>query len=716
MRVIRYLAPACGAILLALSSPTNAQSTPDDLVRGIGNFLSNILQTHGTQLKELAASGKDQEAAQLWARERQFFESRQAEYRPVLTSLAKRLNEKAAGALREPLSRIKNATAPAQWQSYRADRNTVQELIREYDKVELLAREEYSAPAVAEAKTLLTKSESDFVHTATGAFAVFDHVSGASFFREYPANLPPSFLQANFEEIKPTLAKATGPQIEQFTQTYKAQLGDAERDFLAATYVGGPDRPAAEQIMRIVGAAQLGLPLPAAQPLTIVSVLAASGGADETFPVSVASERALEVMKSKPEEIDSTMFSGPGVALLIHIKDTSIERQVVDRSRVPSQYLSGHDTVPNPDYERARLRYLQAQAQSQQTELQNSLNPPASPLVAVLQGVANAIAAAARQKAYEEFSAMSPTLSRPKYAQYQIETAVVKTSRRGTVVLSAIDRRTQAVTQIEYPISEERRFQLAYGVKEEDESRYALSQKYQSEKEVEAYEKSDVSLRLADLVRVFESGGDSATNSSLQGALASVQRSISSKAARAAVRDVSVTEDDPRFASVVIVRSGRSLGAGFFVGENLVVTNDHVVQQGGFAEITLRDGREVYGKVIKRDADADLALIRVAAAVPALQLGDTQLKPGQTVEAIGHPKGLNYSLTRGVVSAVRKNRVPGMRDIVLIQTDAAINPGNSGGPLLDGQTVVGINTLKFRAAEGIGFAVHAQEIRRFIAE
>jgi serine protease Do len=65
---------------------------------------------------------------------------------------------------------------------------------------------------------------------------------------------------------------------------------------------------------------------------------------------------------------------------------------------------------------------------------------------------------------------------------------------------------------------------------------------------------------------------------------------------------------------------------------------------------------------------------------------------------------------------VRKRPLPGLREVLLIQTDTAINPGNSGGPLLDGNKVVGINTLKFRGSEGIGFAVHAQEIRKFIAQ
>ena len=109
-------------------------------------------------------------------------------------------------------------------------------------------------------------------------------------------------------------------------------------------------------------------------------------------------------------------------------------------------------------------------------------------------------------------------------------------------------------------------------------------------------------------------------------------------------------------------------------------------------------------------------MIKVTADVAPLQLSDVPIRTGQSVEAIGHPRGLSYSLTRGVVSAIRKRPMPGLRTVVLIQTDAAITPGNSGGPLLDGDRVVGINTMRFRESQGISFAVHAQEIKRFLAD
>jgi serine protease Do len=81
---------------------------------------------------------------------------------------------------------------------------------------------------------------------------------------------------------------------------------------------------------------------------------------------------------------------------------------------------------------------------------------------------------------------------------------------------------------------------------------------------------------------------------------------------------------------------------------------------------------------------------------------------------IGHPRGLEFSLTSGVVSAVRlENDEQGAVEV--IQTDSALNPGNSGGPVFMNDKVVGVATFKRRSSEGLGFAIHADEIRKFVA-
>jgi S1-C subfamily serine protease len=158
--------------------------------------------------------------------------------------------------------------------------------------------------------------------------------------------------------------------------------------------------------------------------------------------------------------------------------------------------------------------------------------------------------------------------------------------------------------------------------------------------------------------------------------------------------------------AVVGIETASGRGTGFFVTSELVVTNAHVVQAESFVTVRLAGGRTIPGRVERSSPDLDLAVVRTS--VPAhdmqiLQLGSARsVRPGQEVIAIGSPLGLQNTVTRGIVSALRS-----AGGVALIQTDAAINPGNSGGPLLDRDgRVIGITTMKLgRGAESIGFAV-----------
>ncbi|HXG89852.1 MAG TPA: trypsin-like peptidase domain-containing protein [Vicinamibacterales bacterium] len=159
-------------------------------------------------------------------------------------------------------------------------------------------------------------------------------------------------------------------------------------------------------------------------------------------------------------------------------------------------------------------------------------------------------------------------------------------------------------------------------------------------------------------------------------------------------------------AAVVSIETATGRGTGFFVKPDTLVTNAHVVQGQAFVTIRLHGGQTVQGQVLRSSTDLDIAIVRATAAadqMQVLQLGSASaIRPGQEVLAIGSPMGLQNTVTRGIVSAVRE-----AGGVHLIQTDAAINPGNSGGPLLDREgRVIGINTLKLGGrAESLGFAV-----------
>jgi serine protease Do len=164
----------------------------------------------------------------------------------------------------------------------------------------------------------------------------------------------------------------------------------------------------------------------------------------------------------------------------------------------------------------------------------------------------------------------------------------------------------------------------------------------------------------------------------------------------------------------------RALGSGFVIHPSgYVVTNAHVVERSATVQVRLASGRRLTGTVVGRDRRVDLALVKVELTepLPVLPLGDSErLAVGELVLALGHPFGLEQTVSLGIVSrkgAPLQAAAPGFD---FIQTDAAVNPGNSGGPLVDmGGQVVGVNTRAARNGS-IGFAIPVNLIKRLLPQ
>ncbi len=177
----------------------------------------------------------------------------------------------------------------------------------------------------------------------------------------------------------------------------------------------------------------------------------------------------------------------------------------------------------------------------------------------------------------------------------------------------------------------------------------------------------------------------------------------------------------------------RALGSGVIVDpEGYIVTNYHVVSGALRIHVilspatvelvpyhtSLASRQRVYeAKLIGTNSHADLAVIKIEEkGLPAIALLDEQFRVrlGQTVLAIGAPKGLDHTITKGIVSSVGRQPSPD-NPMVYIQTDAPINPGNSGGPLIDSAgNLIGINTFIYTSgggSEGLGFAIPEPIVR-----
>jgi len=170
-------------------------------------------------------------------------------------------------------------------------------------------------------------------------------------------------------------------------------------------------------------------------------------------------------------------------------------------------------------------------------------------------------------------------------------------------------------------------------------------------------------------------------------------------------------EDDEPAQPAPRSRDLHALGSGFIVSDNgYILTNAHVVAGAKEVTVTLRDKRQLPARVVAVDPPTDVAVIKVASkGLPKVAIGNpANLKVGEWVAAIGSPFGLEYSVTKGIVSAVER-ALPDENYVPFIQTDAALNPGNSGGPLFNMKgEVVGINSQIYSRSGGfmgISFAI-----------
>ncbi|MBX4897426.1 S1C family serine protease [Rhizobium bangladeshense] len=178
----------------------------------------------------------------------------------------------------------------------------------------------------------------------------------------------------------------------------------------------------------------------------------------------------------------------------------------------------------------------------------------------------------------------------------------------------------------------------------------------------------------------------------------------------------------PAVSRIERVGSRQGHGSGFAVSpDGLIITNSHVVDDAKVVRITTPDGFITEGRVLGRDVDTDIALIRANASTGAwARLGDSQcLRRGHIAIAIGNPLGFEWTVTAGIISALgRSMRAASgrlMEDV--IQTDAALNPGNSGGPLVSSSgEVIGVNTAVIQGAQSIAFAVASNTANFVVSE
>lgn len=385
--------------------------------------------------------------------------------------------------------------------------------------------------------------------------------------------------------------------------------------------------------------------------------------------------------------------SGPRYAVMIDVAEARASRRVIKILREPSTVFLGFYGAPLsvPPDDPARL-----------AEGFTELPPAATPLVGAPQAVGAPITLA-----------------------YAYERAQVQARKQMTAYVYVVDRIARTYVRTTVDAHEQRRFEVAYRVSRLDPRRNAIAERFDREVEVRDFTDTELLIKLSEVLRdALDKQNEAQTfggpKDLRQTLLAEQNRTLEALAAN---RFDARPLNDPRFDSVVVVYTGRgTLGSGFYVAPDVVLTNWHVVENAPFVEMKLYDGRETFGSVLGKDARLDVALVRVEhrGRPVAFHTGRT-LDPGVPVEAIGHPRRLEFAITRGIVSAVRRHDSINLpsgagEDVLYVQTDAPISPGNSGGPLFLDNRVVGMNTWGRIDGQNLNFAIHYAELLAFLNE
>jgi serine protease Do len=161
-------------------------------------------------------------------------------------------------------------------------------------------------------------------------------------------------------------------------------------------------------------------------------------------------------------------------------------------------------------------------------------------------------------------------------------------------------------------------------------------------------------------------------------------------------------------------RELKGLGTGILIDDTgNILTNNHVIDEATDVKVILSNGKQYAATIVGKDAKTDLAVIKIKpdSKLPYVTFGDSdKVEVGEWVVAIGHPRGLDQTVTQGIISAKHRQGITDPSSYQdFLQTDAAINPGNSGGPLINLKgEVIGINSIiasESGGYEGIGFAI-----------
>ncbi len=431
----------------------------------------------------------------------------------------------------------------------------------------------------------------------------------------------------------------------------------------------------------------------------------------------------------------------------------------VSQNQMMSKVVSGLRQVPNPEFTRleAEIRDKERRAIMAKREAENfeaRLNNPYRQssgigwldILSVAADTSGAIKYWDNYRNLQDqvsslvndYSNTPMTIDKKMYSSYTYLVNNIKAEKK--VSYNVLFFQNGSFMSKDFKIKETEDFKIVSGLNPQDEKFNSLNEKYDSENELNVWNTKKINdqkisgllvqllsedstaqkISNKDAFKMLDSSFVEEKEKSFWGSLFSSNKKKGEKKIASIPKNNNYEILDSRFESVVVVKTGSGLGSGFYVKDDEIITNYHVIEKANNITIIDKDKKRSSAIVIKKDLKRDLALLKTNAKGKKVSFFNGAIKQGSKVDALGHPRGKKFSISQGIVSAIRNEssvyNVSGIDNVLFIQTDAAINKGNSGGPLFLGSKVIGVNTqgLSKKTSEGMNFAVHFSEVQEFL--
>ncbi|MHA1599058.1 MAG: S1C family serine protease [Alphaproteobacteria bacterium] len=737
-------------LVAACATPGTPSSTVDGTPQKKQRSYS-IFYDQKDHLSDLIKEGDFEQAAGLFDKHGEFFKEKWQKSLPLLTQVSEHFRQKLTPSLNTSQEKIDAVAWPLAKAGWPAVRDTVMAGRATLDQIPSYGLFDDPELAITEIRSLrdaLQSLEARVMETAADDFARFDVFSGASFFDVHPARLSASdFVQENFSALAPKLKRANVAQLKKFAAVYDADiLGEDHWETLGELYVAaymkktGRGKSKMKSALGALAAARSAGFEPKTIPNLKISFVEITSRTllkkrALDFPVEIDIDLPINASQGNLDSILSAPAKDrPDYLLVIDVALAKTDRRITSSRKMPARFITGYRTQPNPDY-----NIVQNQINIARMDVQNAAMYSASVNSQYCYGFeclgkfADQLVASGRQKeanseldiTMQRLSETPMTVDIPIYQNYKYDLATVRDRKTMTVHYYVMDLKRNTYFKSTFDVSERENFEVAYKVMSEDPEKEEHYADAQSESDVKAWEDAPSSVKLSLLMEHYAAAKGSAK--AIPSLATLRQKMLKDKNTALASYKADTyegsTRNDPRFDSVVAVyMPDGGLGSGFYVTPDVIMTNYHVVREGDFVEIKLYGGLETFGKVIAKDILLDLALIKVQSrGKPVKFFNKNELDLGSSVEVIGHPRGYEFSITRGVVSAVRPMQsvnIDSDKKVLQVQIDAPTSPGNSGGPVFMNNKVVSvISWIRVDGgSQNLNFSIHYSEAKRFLKE